>query len=178
MAERQVAFLRGINVGRAKRVSMADLRKLFESLGYRNVDTFLQSGNVVFSGRVGAATSARIEKAMVEQLGVASRITLLSASELSASIKDDPLQDVASNPSRHFIAILKDPADRKRLVPLSKENWSPEAFALGKRVAYFWCPDGILESRIAKAIDRSLRDGVTTRNWTTMNKLSALAAKE
>ena len=178
MAERQIAFLRGINVGRAKRVSMADLRGLFESLGYRNVETFLQSGNVVFSGRVGVTTGSRIEKAMVEELGVASRITLVTASELSEVIKQDPLQRVASNPSRHFIAVLNDPKDRKHLVPLSKENWSPEAFALGKRVAYFWCPDGILESRVAKAIDRSLKDGVTTRNWTTMNKLSALAAKE
>ena len=178
MSERQIALLRGINVGRAKRVSMADLRDLFESLGYRDVRTLLQSGNVVFTGKVGASTGARIEKAMVDELGVASRITLLSASELTQAIKEDPLEQVAKNPSRHFIAVLKNPADRKRLTVLSKENWSPEAFAVGKRVAYFWCPEGILESRIAKAIDRSLGDGVTTRNWTTMNKLHVLAAKE
>jgi len=177
MAERQIALLRGINVGRAKRVSMAELRALFEDLGYSDVTTLLQSGNVVFSGRVGVSTPSRIEKAMVETLGVPSRITVLSASELALAIKENPLTRVAHNPSRHMIAILKDPADRKRLAPLSKEDWSPEAFALGKRVAYFWCPDGILESRIAKVIDRSLGDRVTTRNWATLNKLSALAAK-
>ena len=178
MAERQIALLRGINVGRAKRVSMADLRALFEELGYRNVATLLQSGNVVFTGRVGASTASRLEKAMVDRLGVASRITLIGASELDQAIKEDPLTGVAKNPSRHMIAILNDPADRKLLSPLAREDWSPEAFALGKRAAYFWCPEGILESRVAKAIDRAMGDRVTTRNWATMNKLSALAAKE
>lgn len=177
MSERQVALLRGINVGRAKRVSMAELKTLFEDLGYSDVTTLLQSGNVVFSGRVGVSTPSRIEKAMVKTLGVSSRITVLSASELAQAIKENPLTRVAHNPSRHMIAILRDPADRKRLAPMSKEDWSPEAFALGKRVAYFWCPEGILESRIAKAIDRSLGDRVTTRNWTTLNKLGVLAAK-
>jgi uncharacterized protein (DUF1697 family) len=175
--ERQIALLRGINVGRAKRVSMADLKALFEELGYRDVTTLLQSGNVVFSGRVGASTAARLEKAMVERLGVSSRFTLLSASELVQAIKENPIEHLATNPSRHMIAILSDPADRKRLTPLSREDWSPEAFALGKRVAYFWCPEGILESRVAKALDRSLGDRVTTRNWTTLNKLSELASK-
>jgi uncharacterized protein (DUF1697 family) len=178
MVERQIALLRGINVGRAKRVSMADLRTLFEELGYRDVKTLLQSGNVVFTGKVGASTALRIEKAIVESLGVSSRITMLSASELARAIKENPLTRIAHNPSRHMIAILKDPADRKLLASLSREDWSPEVFALGKRVAYFWCPDGILESRVAKAIDRSLGDRVTTRNWTTLNKLNALAAKE
>src|SRR5262245_1066947 len=177
MAERQIALLRGINVGRAKRVSMAELRDLFEELGYRDVETLLQSGNVVFTGRVGASTSSRIEKAMEARLGVASRITVIGASELIQAIKEDPLERVAKDPSRHMIAFLKDPADRKRLTPMSKEDWSPEVFALGKRVAYFWCPEGILESRIAKAIDRSLGDRVTTRNWTTLNKLSVIAWK-
>jgi uncharacterized protein (DUF1697 family) len=175
--ERQIALLRGINVGRAKRVSMADLKGVFEELGYRDVSTLLQSGNVVFSGRVGASTAARIEKAIVDRLGVSSRITLLRASELAQAIKDNPIEHLVTNPSRHMIAVLNDPTDRKRLTPLSREDWSPEAFAVGKRVAYFWCPDGILESRIAKALDKSLGDRITTRNWATMNKLCALASK-
>src|SRR5262245_60967488 len=109
MAERQIALLRGINVGRAKRVSMPQLRALFEELGYRDVQTLLQSGNVVFTGRVGASTGSRIEKAMMDRLGVASRITVIGASELVQAIEEDPLERIAKNPSRHFIAILSDP---------------------------------------------------------------------
>jgi uncharacterized protein (DUF1697 family) len=176
MPERQVAFLRGINVGRAKRVAMLDLRALVEDLGYRDVRTLLQSGNVLFTGRVGGSTASRIEKAIRDRLGMDVRVTVLTASELAMAIAENPLVEVAKNPSRHMVAILKDPADRKLVVKLAREDWSPEAFALGKRVAYFWCPDGILESRVAKAIDRALGDRVTTRNWGTLTKLNQLTA--
>ena len=175
MAERQVALLRGINVGRAKRVAMSDLRALIEDLGYGDVRTLLQSGNVLFTGRVGSSTASRIEKAILDRLGMEVRVTVLTAPELALAIAENPLGKVATNPSRHMVAILKDPADRKLLAKLAREDWSPEAFALGKRVIYFWCPDGILVSRVAKAIERALGDRVTTRNWATMTKLNALA---
>ena len=61
-------------------------------------------------------------------------------------------------------------------MPWPREDWTPEAFALGARVAYLWCPDGILKSRVAAAVERILGQAVTSRNWATMQKLHLLAS--
>lgn len=174
---RQVALLRGINVGKAKRVAMADLRALLESLGFGDVRTLLNSGNVVFtaSGVKPADAAARIEEALPKKLGVSSRITVLTAEELDAAVRENPLVDVATDPTRLFVAVLTDKADRRKLEPLQKQDWAPEVLALGTRVAYLWCPEGLLASRLPEAVGKALRDGVTTRNWATVMKLQALA---
>lgn len=173
---RHVALIRGINVGRAKRVAMADLRALVESLGYRDVRTLLNSGNVVFTAprAVPSEAGPRIEKAIAARLNVTARVTVLTAAELAEAVAKNPLLEVATNPSRLLVGVLASPADRARLEPLTRKGWAPEALALGARVAYLWCPEGVLASRLAEAVGRELRDAVTTRNWTTMSKLQAL----
>lgn len=180
IAGRQVALLRGINVGRAKRVAMADLRKLVEGLGYSDVRTLLNSGNVVFTapGVAPGDAAARIEEGLVARLGVSSRVTVLTAAELAAAVEKNPLLEVADNPSRLFVAFLANPKDRSHLTPLAQQDWSPEVLALGPRVAYLWCPEGLLASRLPEAVGRALGDGVTTRNWATVTKLQALAEKK
>src|SRR5262245_44497169 len=108
MANRQVALLRGINVGRAKRVAMADLRALVEGLGYTDVRTLLNSGNVVFTAARGtpAQAAARIEKALTADLGVSARVTVLTAQELADAVAENPLLKVADNDSRLLVAVL------------------------------------------------------------------------
>ena len=173
---RHVALLRGINVGRAKRVAMADLRAMVEAIGYRDVRTLLNSGNVVYSAGRAAPdkAAARIEKGLATELGVSARVTVLTSGEIAAAVIDNPLLDVADNPSRLFVAVLADPADRRLLRPLMRQDWTPEAFAIGARVAYLWCPDGMIASPLSEAVGRLLGTGVTTRNWATMTKLHAL----
>jgi uncharacterized protein (DUF1697 family) len=176
-AGRRIALLRGINVGSAKRVAMADLRDLVAGLGYRDVRTLLNSGNVVFDAPSATAgdPAARIEKSLEAKLGVSARVTVLTAAELASIVEENPLRSIAKDPSRLLVAVPSSTADRRRLVPLTKEDWSPDALALGKRAAYLWCAGGILESRLAQSLGRTLRDAVTTRNWATMLKLHALA---
>jgi uncharacterized protein (DUF1697 family) len=179
VAHRQVALLRGINVGRAKRVAMADLRALVEDLGYGDVRTVLNSGNVVFTTPRAAAgaAAARIEKALATELDVSARVTVLTAADLAAAITANPLLKVADDPSRLLVAVLRKPADRPKLEPLLKQDWAAEVLALGTRVAYLWCAEGILASRLAEAVSRLLGDAVTTRNWATVMKLHALTAE-
>ncbi len=180
MSTRHVALIRGINVGKAKRVAMADLRRIVENLGYTDVRTLLNSGNVVF----GAPRSAkgdparRIESAMTKRLGVSARVTTLTAAELAAILAKNPFGKTASDPSRLLVAVLREAADRPRLAALSKEDWSPEELALGPRAGYLWCPPGIAEGRLFEAVDRALGDAVTTRNWATMMKLVALLEED
>ncbi|GAB2850646.1 DUF1697 domain-containing protein [Pseudoduganella ginsengisoli] len=176
---RQIALLRGINVGRAKRVAMADLRALLTGLGFTGVRTLLNSGNVVYdcpqARADGAATE--IEEALVLKLGVASKVTVLDAEQLMHVVQDNCLNSAAGDPSRLLVAVLNNPADREKLVPLANQHWEPEAFALGRWAAYLWCVDGVLASRVAAAMGKLLGDGVTTRNWSTISKLHALACE-
>src|SRR5258706_6347848 len=169
----RIALLRGINVGRAKRVAMADLRALVEGLGYHDVRTLLNSGNVVFTAPAKAPenAAARIEKALAAKVGVSSRITVISGEELATIVDKNPLAKVAKDPTRLLVAFLANPADRAKLTPMLKQEWGKGALALGARAAYLWCPDGLLASPLAEAVGRALRDAVTTRNWATLTKL-------
>ena len=171
-----MALLRGINVGHAKRVAMADLRALMTDLGYDDVRTLLNSGNVVFGAPAGAGSdiARRIERGIIERLGISSRVTVLSAAEVATAVADNPLLDVANDPSRLFVSVLTNPMDRAKLMPLARRDWTPEALAIGARVGYIWCPAGMTKSPLSKAVGDTLGDTVTTRNWATMTKLHAL----
>jgi len=171
-----IALLRGINIGQAKRVAMADLRELVAGLGFSDVRTLLNSGNVVFraAGVTAAKAASRIEKAIASELGVSSRVTVLTAAELAGILAKQPVFKQADNPSRLLVAVWSDPAARASLAPLLKQDWAPEQLAIGARAAYLWCPEGIRDSRLLTAIGRVLGDGVTSRNWATLSKLAAL----
>ena len=153
---------------------MADLRAGMEALGYTDVKTLLNSGNVVFtSGAAPGKAAASIEKVLACDLGVPARVTVITGEELAAAVAENPLLDIADNHSRLFVAVLANPADLSKLQPLTKETWDPEVLALGPRVAYLWCPAGPLESPLSQAVGRALGDGVTSRNWATILKIRA-----
>jgi uncharacterized protein (DUF1697 family) len=171
-----IALLRGINVGRAKRVAMADLRALVSDLGYGEVRSLLNSGNVIFTttAATGVKAAARIEEALASKLEVASRVTVVTAAELGGIVADNPLLSVANDHSRLLVAVLSDPKDQAKLVPLLELDWDPDSLAVSSRAAYMWCAGGILESRLAQAVGRALGSAATTRNWATILKLHEL----
>ena len=177
MAKRLVALLRGVNnIGSAKRIAMADLRALVEGLGFRDVRTLLNSGNIVFSvpnDRRGDV-AAQIEKALVSRFGVNPRVTVLTGNEVAVAVRGNPFGDVADNPSRLLVMVLRTPSDQRRLKPLLKKRWGPEALALGKRVAYLWCANGVGKSKLWLAVDRALERSGTARNIATMTRLLTL----
>jgi uncharacterized protein (DUF1697 family) len=175
MSERQVALIRGINVGRAKRVAMADLRALVESLGHRDVRTLLNSGNVVYTadGTPPNQVAAAIEEGLASRIGVPARVIALSARQLERVVAENTLRDVATDPSRMMVAFLATPADRKKLDPLLKQDWAPDRLAVGTHAAYLWCPNSILDSPLMTAAGKALGDATTIRNWATVLKVRA-----
>lgn len=174
-----IAFLRGINVGRAKRIAMADLRVLVEGLGYTGVRSVLNSGNVVFraAGTSAAAVAEAIEEALVLKLGVAARVFVLEQGELNAVINGNPLLGVATDHSRLIVFLLGGSAQREKLAALDSRDWGCEQLALGERAAYVWCPEGMLDSAAATSLGKLLGDGSTSRNWSTLMKLQALCSE-
>lgn len=181
MTDVQVALIRGINVGKSKRVPMAELRAGVEDLRFTGVRTLLNSGNVVYSapGTAPDEAAARIEGVLAgPRIGVPARVIVLTAAEVAQIVEENGIGAEADNPSRLFVAIPRDPAELRLLDALIAEDWGQEKLAVGGRAAYFWCPEGSMDSRLPEAVARVLKDRVTTRNWATMLKLRALASVE
>lgn len=177
MKDRRIALLRGINVGRAKRVAMADLRAHLERRGLAGVATLLNSGNVVFAPpRAGIAAAARlVADTLRGDCGVTAEVVALSAAELAAIIAACPMQAPA-DPSRLFVTIYGAPANRARYTALAAQDWSPDQLWLGPAAAYAWCRGGATGSPLAKAVSKAMGKSCTTRNWATLLRLAALVA--
>jgi len=175
VAGRYVALIRGINVGRAKRVAMADLRTLLSRLGYSDIRTILNSGNVVFSAthQPPSRIGKHIEEAMSERLGVSGRVTVLTAAEFARVVEENALVEVATDPARLLVAFCSDASRLKQLEAVKRQEWAPEAMAAGSLAAYVWCSEGILESRLLQVVGRALGESTTTRNWATVGKVQA-----
>lgn len=164
---RFVALFRGINVGKAKRIAMADLRAVFDELGFTEVKTLLNSGNVVFT-HAGArrGIDQRIEAAVEKELGVASRTLVLSAKDVATLVEESPFEEVA-DPSRLLVATFAGKAGVKQVESLGGDP----NFGLGSRAAYLWCPDGVLKSSLPKELDRLTKKEYTARNWRTLLRI-------
>lgn len=171
-----VALLRGVNVGTAKRLAMEDFRALLAGLGFTNARTVLNSGNAVFDGPPAAASSvaARIESALRDTLGLSANTVVLRGTDLAAIVDGCPKWPHATNLSRLLIAVPMTVADLRKLAPLAGEAWAPDAFALGTKAAYLWCPAGVIDSPLSQAVGRRLGTRVTVRNYSTMARLRAL----
>jgi len=174
--KRHIALLRGINVGKAKRVPMADLRALMEGLGHANVRTLLNSGNAVFDARAGtpAAHAKALRAAILDELGVDCEVIVKTAADLEAAVAEHPLRRHANDDARLLVMFAQEASTLAGLKPLESTDWAPEAFAVGSQAAWLWCANGIIESRVAKAVGKMLKHRGTARNWATVEKLQAL----
>ncbi len=178
--KRHIALLRGINVGKAKRVAMADLRALMEGLGHVDVRTLLNSGNAVFDARSGtpAALAKQLRAAVLAQCGVDCEVIVKSAADLAAAIAEHPLKHHADDDARMLVMFTQEASALDELKALEAGDWAPEAFAVGRHAAWLWCASGIIESRVAKAVGKVLKERGTARNWATVQKLQAMVAAD
>ncbi len=169
-----VALMRGINVGKAKRIAMAELREVYEQLGFSSVRTLLQSGNVVFQSAV-SPRPAVIQKAVLERTGVQSLVLVLSEGEFRAAAAADPMVSVAEDWSRQVIVFL----DRE-LAPIElpdPASLAPELIAQGRRAFYQLLPLGVLNTKVPTSFWKvvTATGAVTTaRNRRTVEKLLAM----
>ncbi len=172
-----VALLRGVNVGKAKRVPMAELRALLSGLGYTGVATLLNSGNAVFKAPKGAPAkhSADIAAAISGQLKVEVPVIVKSASDLAAIISENPIKARAEEHARLLVAFAQDAKALSSLAAIESLVVPPERFSVGKNAAYFLGAAGILGSKAGEALLGKAGKSATTRNWATVLKLQALA---
>ncbi len=174
-----VALLRGVNVGKAKRVPMAEFRTLLDGLGYQGVATLLNSGNAVFRAATGAPAkhAADIAVTIAARLKVEVPVIVKSARQLAAVVRENPIATEAQEHSRLLVAFAQDAQALRGLAAVAPLVVPPEKFAVGKNAAYLLCAQGILESKAGEALLGKASRSVTTRNWATVLKLQVLASE-
>jgi len=175
-----IALLRAINLAGRSAVAMSDLRDLVGTLGFTNVQTLLQSGNVVFRGarRSSAALERRFQAEASQRLGVDTDFFVRTAAEWEALIAQNPFRDEAQrDPGRLLAVVLKRAPADEDIRALQGAIKGPEIVRGGARHAYIVYPDGVGRSRLTSAIiEKKLGSSGTGRNWNTVLKLAALAS--
>lgn len=171
---RQVGLLRGINVGGHNKIGMAGLRGLLGELGFENVRTHLQSGNIVFTVDTSSEESARtIEAGIADRFASVVPVLVRTRDELARVIDENPLRDVATDPAKLLVMFLAGQPYRQQIAAVDTHS---EVFALGRREIYLWCPDGVRATKLSQAFwEKQLGLTATGRNWNTVTKLLSLA---
>ena len=175
-ATRQVGFLRGINVGGHNRIAMADLRALVADLGFTDVTTHLQSGNVLYTAGVPPTkAAAQISAAIESTLGLRIPVVCRTGKELASTVARDPMGSLAHDPARYLIVFLDKVPTAEALDRLSAVDAGADVLTLIDRDLYVWMPDSIHKSKISAALGRNvLKVTWTGRNWNTVTKVAEL----
>jgi uncharacterized protein (DUF1697 family) len=178
---RYVALMRGINVGGKKKLPMADLVTLFVEAGCRDVETYIQSGNVVYSAteKLASRVPDLIVKAVLDRIGFRAPVVTRTAAELRSVASANPFLRAggADADELHvmFLAERPTPAKVSFLDPLRSP---PDEFVVRGRDIYVRCPNGVARSKLTNDyFDRSLATTSTMRNWRTVLILAEMSAR-
>jgi len=168
-----IALLRGINVGGKNRIAMPALREMAIGLGYTEVATYIQSGNlIVTSPAASDEIAAELRRAIAATMGVAVPVATRTATEWSGVIAANPFPVGPDEGKQLHVVFLAEPAgdsyDGIAATP-------PEQYAVSGREVYLWLPNGIGRSKLAAAIAHHGEPG-TVRNWNTVLELAEMAA--
>lgn len=172
-----IALFRGINVGGHNKLPMAELRDELESLELENVQTYIQSGNVVFQaldqgdGALEDEIAAHIEATH----GFRPRVLVLDAQDLRSAMDANPFPEADAEPKTVHLYFLAGRPSDPNLAALEDLRSASERFELADRVLYLYTPDGYGTSSLASSIERHLGVEVTARNWRTVSKLREMA---
>ena len=173
--ETGIAILRGINVSGVRKLPMADLRKLCEGLGWVNVRTYIQSGNVVFEvPKVGPALARSLEQAIRKQFGFDVPVLVLTSKDLQQVIAGNPFikENGIELDKLHVTFLAEVPKQRIG----AEGNYAPDRFILGKKEIYLHCPEGYGNTKLNNTFfENKLKVSATTRNWRTVNELVRMA---
>ena len=174
-----VSLLRGVNVGGHNKIKMDALRALYESLGLRGAQTYIQSGNVVFRAeqQSPARLQVRLQDAIEGKFGFRPGVVLRTAPEWRQIIAANPFARRAGiNPAKLLVLFLADHPAREARKNLREFSAVPEELKLVGSELYIYCPNGSGQAKFPwNSVDKILGTPGTGRNWNTVIKLNELA---
>ncbi|SDD12451.1 Uncharacterized conserved protein, DUF1697 family [Paenibacillus sp. UNCCL117] len=175
-----VALLRGINVSGQKLIKMAELKRMFEAMGLERVQTYIQSGNVLFASAAEEEAQeplhVRIEREIERVFGFQVPVVVRTIRDLERVIGQCPFPaDSLAEGESLYVALLTQPPTEEgiqRLLACSRET---DEYRLARDEVYILCRQGLGKSMFSNNfLEKKLKVAATTRNWQTMNKLAAL----
>lgn len=177
MSATKIALLRGINVGGHRKVPMAELRQLMTDLGFDQVKTYIQSGNIIFNADTEDTVqlAEKIQKAILKHFGFEVPVICLTAATLQHAVKGNPFA-IESTPieNLHLTFLSKTP-EESRATALKAMNYAPDQFRYQNAWIYLNIPGKYHKTKLSNALfEKKLKVTATTRNWKTVLKLSEL----
>ncbi|MCC6412532.1 MAG: DUF1697 domain-containing protein [Saprospiraceae bacterium] len=173
-----IAMLRGINVSGQKKVVMTELKKLFEELGFLNVATYIQSGNVVFNSEsTENELVATLEKAIEARFGFFVPVMVRSGEDMKKIAASHPFDGAAED--RIHVTFLEKEPEAERVEALSPDAFLPDAWVLKSREVYLHIPVSYGNTKLSNNfLEIKLKVKATTRNWKTVQVLAGMANAE
>ncbi|KMO93859.1 DUF1697 domain-containing protein [Streptomyces roseus] len=179
--KKYAALLRGINVGGAKKVPMAELREVLTDLGLTGVQTYLQSGNAVFTSpeKDPGALARELERAVEARFAFRVACLVVDGEYLRAVAEACPFPAAELEGKQLHATFLSAQPGEERFASIDGPAYLPEEYRIGDRVVYLYAPDGLGRSKLGEALHKpAVLKGIdaTTRNWNTVVKLVELTA--
>jgi uncharacterized protein (DUF1697 family) len=176
-----IAILRGINVSGHKKIQMSELKAIFEELHFRDVLTYIQSGNVIFQTEVSLTVEdmvKRIEDAIEAKFGFSVPVIVRSKDEMEKTLPSNPfLQQPGTEIDKLHVTFLETNPQSTLLTTISNLDSSPDKFSIIDREVYLYCPGGYGNTKLSNTFfEQKLKVRATTRNWKTVSKLVELAS--
>lgn len=177
-----IALLRGINVSGHRLIRMEDLRELFSEMGFKDVSTYIQSGNVIFrSGNSEAADMERlITQAIQKKYGFEAPVRIVDFEDLQIVFANNPF---INNHSRDIpflhVSFLSGIPDLEDLKKLDAKAFLPDEFFVNGNYIYLYCPNGYGRTKLTNSFfEKKLKLEATTRNWKTIIELMRISSQK
>ncbi|MDQ3047439.1 MAG: DUF1697 domain-containing protein [Bacteroidota bacterium] len=176
-----LAMLRGINVSGQKKIPMAELRTLVEDLKFKNVRTYIQSGNVVFETGATAheKLALQLEKKISSHFKFDVPVIIRTPEEIAKILKKNPfLKEKEIDTSRLYVTFLKDSPSKELSSKLSAVSFDPDQFIITETEVFLHCPVSYGNSKLNNNfLENKLKVGATTRNWKSVNELHKMLSE-
>lgn len=179
--ETYVAILRGINVGGKRKIKMADLRKKLKNLDFKNIHTYIQSGNVIFESdhHPKKELEEQIESMINEEYEYSVPAIVKRSEELHRVLRENPfLNERKEDITKLHVTFLSEVSEQEQTEAISQFNHPTDEFILHGEFVYLFCPNGYGRTKFNNQFfERKLDTKATTRNWKTVHKLYEMSIK-
>lgn len=178
---KKIAILRGINVGGKRKILMADLRSLCEKSGMKEVQTYIQSGNVIFEADKSLSDiewADKLAQAITKQYGFEVPVIVFPAKQLAKIIQQNPFYEKEKTDITHLhLTYLKEKPTKENRVTTEVYNYEPDRFVIKNQAVFIYCEGKYHKSKLTNTFfEKKLKVPATTRNWKTVLKLVELSS--
>lgn len=173
----KIAVLRGINVGGKRKILMADLKQMFQDLDYKNIVTYIQSGNVIFKAKAeNEKLEHTIEKAIRNKFDFDVPVIVRTSEELADAIDRNLFYKPNVDIKNLHLSFLKKKPSKETKQDTESNNYEPDKFIIDRKEVFILCTGKYHESKLTNNFfEKKLKVGATTRNWKTILKLMELS---